>query len=80
MTWSLGNVPTYSCYSNIHFYRKLCHAREPLYSNNAVITCWLPSTSAQKVYLAVKKRIILVNSFTPRDVCYSARWLWTTVR
>ena len=37
-------------------------AREPLYSNSAVIAWWLQSTSAQIVYLAVKKGKILVNT------------------
>ena len=37
------------------------HAREPLYLNSAVITWGLQSTSAQIVYLAVKKGNILVK-------------------
>ena len=54
------------------------YAREPLYSNSAVIACWLQSTSAQIVYLAVKRgnilvnRLLLKNSIAYKSSCVSA--------
>ena len=39
----------------------MSHAREPLYSNSAVIAGWLQSTRAHIVYLAVKKCNIFVT-------------------
>ena len=48
-------------HSVVSFSKTLYHARDPLYSNSAVIAWWLQSTSAQKVYITVKKGNILVN-------------------
>ena len=41
------------------------HAREPLYSNSAVIACWLQPTII--VYLAVNEGNILVIFFTSEN-------------
>ena len=43
-------------------------AREPLYSNSAVIAWWLKATSAQKRYLAVKKGIYFGQFFTSENI------------